>query len=152
MNEPARAGARQWFCRFSSRSAELLGSAQALAITLLLLLVWAITGPFFHFSDSWQLWINTATNIVCLIMVFLIQNTQNRDSKAINLKLDELIRSKTEARSELIGIERLTHEELMEIGKRYEILQRRFPTEVWPEPEPNYRAVNEPNVSENVAD
>jgi low affinity Fe/Cu permease len=133
MEDAARGRVQRQFCRFASRSAEVLGSAQALALCLFFLLVWALWGPFCHFSDTWQLWINTATNIVCLVMVFLIQNTQNRDSKAINLKLDELIRAKKSARSELMGIERLTDQELAEIEEEFKLLRRAIQTHSWPE-------------------
>src|SRR5215472_10384416 len=88
------------FCRvadvfhaFARRSAIILGSAWAFVVALVIIVVWLITGPTFHFSDTWQLIINTATTIVTFLMVFLIQNTQNRDAKVVHLKLDELIRA-----------------------------------------------------------
>jgi low affinity Fe/Cu permease len=79
---------------FARRSSIMLGSAWAFAAAVLVILVWILTGPTFHFSDTWQLIINTGTTIVTFLMVFLIQNTQNRDAKSANLKLDELIRPK----------------------------------------------------------
>ena len=86
---------------------------------VVLLLIWAVSGPFFHFSDTWQLIINTGTTIVTFLVVFLIQNTQNRDAKALHLKLDELIRSHVPARNDMIDIEKLSDEELDELEKRY---------------------------------
>src|SRR5262249_25786233 len=83
------------------------------------LVLWAISGLYFHFSDTWQLIINTGTTIVTFLVVFLIQNTQNRDAKAFHLKLDELIRSHSPARNDMIDIERLSDEELDELEKRY---------------------------------
>ena len=86
---------------------------------VVVLVAWAISGPFFHFSDTWQLIINTGTTIVTFLVVFLIQNTQNRDAKALHLKLDELIRSHVPARNDMIDIEKLSDEELDELEKRY---------------------------------
>jgi low affinity Fe/Cu permease len=87
---------------------------------ILVILGWATTGPLFHFSDTWQLVINTGTTIVTFLMVFLIQNTQNRDARAINLKLDEVIRSIEAAGDEMMNIESLSDEELDVMQKRYE--------------------------------
>jgi low affinity Fe/Cu permease len=83
------------------------------------LILWAISGPFFHFSDTWQLIINTGTTIITFLVVFLIQNTQNRDAKALHLKLDELIRSHSPAHNDMIDIENLSDEELDELERRY---------------------------------
>ena len=84
---------RDAFRAFARKSSIVLGSAWAFSAALLIIIVWIATGPIFHFSDTWQLIINTATNIIALLMVFLIQNTQNRDAKAMHLKLDEVIRA-----------------------------------------------------------
>jgi low affinity Fe/Cu permease len=86
------------------------------------LVVWAVCGPFFHFSDTWQLIINTGTTIITFLVVFLIQNTQNRDAKALHLKLDELIRSHVPAHNDMIDIEKLCDEELEELKERYAAL------------------------------
>src|SRR5258705_11116846 len=86
------------------RSSIALGSAWAFAGALLVILVWVLTGPAFHFSDTWQLVINTATTVITFLMVFLIQNTQNRDAKAMHLKLDEIIRALKDARNELVDL------------------------------------------------
>src|SRR5205823_13457900 len=110
---------RDFFCVVSDafriiarRSSTLLGSAWAFAGAMLVILVWILTGPTFHFSDTWQLIINTGTTIVTFLMVFLIQNTQNRDGKAMQLKLDEIIRALKKARNELVDVEDLSDEEL----------------------------------------
>src|SRR5580698_922775 len=109
-----------WFGRFAASSAGWLGSKWAFAGAGLVIVTWAITGPLFHFSDTWQLVINTGTTIVTFLMVFLIQNTQNRDARAINLKLNELIRAVDKARDQMIDIENLSDLELDELQVRYE--------------------------------
>ena len=108
-----------WFSRFASRTAQLVGHPYMFLLAVVVLVVWAISGPFFHFSDTWQLIINTGTTIITFLVVFLIQNTQNRDAKALHLKLDELIRSHVPARNDMIDIEKLSDEELDELEKRY---------------------------------
>jgi low affinity Fe/Cu permease len=90
----------------------------------LIILAWAITGPIFHFSDTWQLVINTGTTIVTFIMVFLIQNTQNRDAIAIHLKLDELIRAVKEARISMIDLEDVSDEELEKLRRQFQELRK----------------------------
>ena len=90
---------------FARRSSNMLGSAWAFTAALLVVVIWLVTGPVFHFSNTWQLIINTATTIITFLMVFLIQNTQNRDAKAVHLKLDELIRAIKNARNELVDLE-----------------------------------------------
>ena len=104
---------------FARRSSVILGSAWAFAGAVLVILVWLITGPTFHFSDTWQLIINTATTIITFLMVFLIQNTQNRDAKAVHLKLDELIRAIKDARNELVDLEDLSDEELKKLEEQF---------------------------------
>jgi low affinity Fe/Cu permease len=111
---------RDWFGHFAAGCSEYLGSKWAFAFAGLIIVVWAATGPIFHFSDTWQLVINTGTTIVTFLMVFLIQNTQNRDARAINLKLNELIRAIDAARDQMIDIESLSDLELKEIHSRYE--------------------------------
>src|SRR3978361_2166208 len=95
------------------------GSSVAFVISFTSVLIWAISGPFFHYSDNWQLVINTGTTIVTFLMVFLIQNAQNRESKAIHLKLDEIIRALENARNEMIDIENATEEHLDVLAERY---------------------------------
>jgi low affinity Fe/Cu permease len=104
---------------FARRSSVVLGSAWAFAGAVLVIVVWLITGPTFHFSDTWQLIINTATTIITFLMVFLIQNTQNRDAKAVHLKLDELIRAIKDARNELVDLEDLSDEELKKLEEQF---------------------------------
>jgi low affinity Fe/Cu permease len=113
------------FHRFAVRCAEVVGSAPAFLVALIVVLVWATTGPLFGFSDTWQLIINTTTTIVTFLMVFLIQNTQNRDGRALHLKLDELIRSVQGARNGMINLERLTDDELLQLEKQFTVLQQR---------------------------
>src|SRR5262245_20524037 len=99
------------FRKFAQQSSDLVGSSWAFLLAVLLLIGWVASGPIFHHSDTWQLFINTTTTIVTFLMVFLIQNAQNRDSKATHLKLDELIRA-TKSRNTLIDAEDLTDEQL----------------------------------------
>ncbi len=101
-----------FFRVFSERTAQIVGSAYAFIIATLIILAWVVTGPLFHFSDTWQLVINTGTTIVTFLMVFLIQNTQNRDSKALHLKLDELIYASKKAKNKFIDSEDLSDEEI----------------------------------------
>lgn len=111
------------FNEFSTKVAHAAGKPLTFALCILLVAIWAISGPVFGFSDSWQLIINTGTTIITFLMVFLIQNTQNRDGAAIQAKLDELIRTSA-AQNAFIGIERLTEEELAEIRTRCEARAR----------------------------
>ena len=108
------------FGKFSSAASSWLGSRWAFVGAILVIVAWAAIGPLFHFSDTWQLVINTGTTIVTFLMVFLIQNTQNRDARAINLKLDEVIRSIDAAGDEMMNIESLSDAELDLMQKRYE--------------------------------
>ena len=110
---------------FAHRSAVMLGSAWAFAGAAFVILVWILTGPTFHFSDTWQLIINTATTIITFLMVFLIQNTQNRDTKAVHLKLDELIRALKGARNQLVDLEDLSDEDLKKLEKQFQSMRKR---------------------------
>ena len=110
---------------FAHRSSVMLGSAWAFGGAVLVILVWIITGPTFHFSDTWQLIINTATTVVTFLMVFLIQNTQNRDAKAMHLKLDELIRAVKGARNQLVDLENLSDEDLKKLEEQFQRLRTR---------------------------
>jgi low affinity Fe/Cu permease len=109
-----------WFGRFAASASGWLGSKWAFAGAGLVIVIWGTTGPMFHYSDTWQLVINTGTTIVTFLMVFLIQNTQNRDARAINLKLNELIHAVDKARDQMIDIENLSDLELDELQIRYE--------------------------------
>jgi low affinity Fe/Cu permease len=110
---------------FAHRSSVMLGSAWAFGGAALVILVWILTGPTFHFSDTWQLIINTATTVITFLMVFLIQNTQNRDAKAMHLKLDELIRAIKDARNELVDLEDLSDEELKKLEEQFRRMRTR---------------------------
>jgi low affinity Fe/Cu permease len=109
-----------FFERFSGRVAAATGQPWAFVIAALVIVVWALSGPIFGWSDTWQLVINTGTTIVTFLMVFLIQNAQNRDASAIQAKLDELIRAVGHARNEFIGIEHLSEAELVGLIKALE--------------------------------
>src|ERR1700729_1150990 len=103
------------FHRLAHATAERVGRPQSFLLAVLVVVVWGITGPLFHYSDTWQLIINTGTTIVTFLMVFLIQNTQNREGAALQAKLDELIRATISARNELVALERLPEEEVQEV-------------------------------------
>jgi low affinity Fe/Cu permease len=125
-------GKQSFFCRiqdafgvFARKTSTVLGSAWAFVVALAIIAVWAITGPTFGFSDTWQLIINTGTTIVTFLMVFLIQNTQNRDAKAVHLKLDELIRALGPARNKLVDLEKLSDDELTNLEKEFERLRKK---------------------------
>jgi low affinity Fe/Cu permease len=110
---------------FARRSSMVLGSAWAFGIAILIIVIWGLTGPAFHYSNTWQLIINTGTTIVTFLMVFLIQNTQNRDAKAAHLKLDEIIRALKGARNELIDLEKLADEDLTSLEKQFERVRKK---------------------------
>jgi low affinity Fe/Cu permease len=122
VEEPQSAGMR--FVRLASRTATLVGSPWAFLLAVASVLFWGILGPFYRYSDTWQLVINTATTVVTFLIVFLIQNTQNRDAKALHLKLDEIIRSIRRADNEMIDIEKLSDEELEALAKHYEDIRK----------------------------
>jgi low affinity Fe/Cu permease len=109
----------QLFSHFAQRTSRAAGSPHAFLIALLIIIVWLITGPLFHFSDTWQLIINTGTTIVTFLMVFLIQHTQNRDSTAMHLKLDELIRAVHGAHNTLLNLEEMTQDDLDKMHNAY---------------------------------
>ena len=110
---------------FARRASVILGSAWAFVAAVLIIAVWGVTGPTFHFSDTWQLIINTGTTIVTFLMVFLIQNTQNRDAKAVHLKLDEIIRALKGARNELVDLEELSDEDLKKLEKQFQRVRQK---------------------------
>jgi low affinity Fe/Cu permease len=116
---------RGWFSRFSKRIALASGRPAAFTTAAALIVVWAITGPLFGFSDTWQLVINTSTTIVTFLMVFMIQSTQNRDGEAIQVKLDEIIRALGHGRNELLDLEELEEEELDRLKETYQEMARK---------------------------
>jgi low affinity Fe/Cu permease len=113
------------FRKIAHATACAIGSPYAFAIAVLVVVGWAVCGPAFHYSDTWQLVINTGTTIVTFLVVFMIQNTQNRDSRAIHLKLDELIRAVESARNRLVDVEDLPDEELARLAREFQRLRLR---------------------------
>lgn len=114
------------FRKFAQTTSHAVGSPWAFIIATLIIVVWAATGPLFGYSDTWQLVINTGTTIITFLMVFLIQNTQNRDAKAIHLKLDELIKGVTGARTGMVDLEDMSDEELEKLHKEFKRLHDRL--------------------------
>src|SRR5438477_10720434 len=110
---------RELFRKFAQTTSQAVGSSWSFILAVLIIIVWAITGPMFHYSDTWQLVINTGTTIITFLMVFLIQNTQNRDAEAIQVKLDELIRLSKGGHNALLDLEELEDEELDRIRNSY---------------------------------
>ncbi len=113
------------FTRFAKRTSTLTGRPATFILAVLVIVVWAVTGPLFDFSDTWQLVINTSTTIITFLMVFLIQNTQNRDTEALQIKLDELIRAQKEANNALLDLEELDDKELDRIREVYLALAKK---------------------------
>ena len=128
---------RDHFGQFANSCSVYLGSRWAFIAALLIILFWALTGPIYHYSDTWQLIINTGTTIVTFLMVFLIQNTQNRDARAINLKLNELIQAIGSARNQMIDIEHLSDAELDILARRYEAIRAEVSGRTDPREKPN---------------
>ena len=115
------------FRKFANKTSEAMGTPWAFIAAVLLILGWAVSGPFFGFSEVWQLVINTGTTIITFLMVFLIQNTQNRDAKAIHLKLDELLRGVEGARTGMVDLEDLSDEDLKKLQNEFQRLRERSP-------------------------
>ena len=111
-----------WYSQFAKNTAHFCGRTRVFAIAVGVIAVWIVTGPIFHFSDTWQLVINTGTTIITFLMVFLIQNTQNRDTEAIQVKLDELIRATKGAHNALLDLEELEEERLDAFRAKYQAL------------------------------
>src|SRR5690349_20140774 len=111
---------RDWFSRLSNTCSMVFGSRWSFLGAILVVVIWALSGAYYHYSDTWQLVINTGTTIVTFLMVFLIQHTQNRDAKAINLKLNEIVFAMRQARNDLIDAEKMSDEELEELEAKYE--------------------------------
>ena len=117
---------REWFRNLAEQSAHSVGTPWAFIISVGVIIVWAVTGPLFQYSDTWQLVINTGTTIITLLMVFLIQNTQNRQSQIVTLKLDELLRGVEGARTGLINLDHMSEDELNEVQKEFERLKEKY--------------------------
>ena len=124
-NGASHGSLRDWFSAFARHTSDAVGSIWAFLIAIGVIVVWGVTGPLFGFSDTWQLVINTGTTIVTFLMVFLIQHTQNRDAKAVHLKLDEIIRAVHGARNDLVDLENTTDEELEALAKEFAALHKR---------------------------
>jgi len=116
---------RSHFTRFAKGTSKLAGRPSAFVLGVIVILGWLVTGPLFRYSDSWQLVINTGTTIITFLMVFLIQNTQNRDAEAVQVKLDELLRATAGAHNALLDLEELEEQELDDIRAGYERLAER---------------------------
>lgn len=124
-NKPS-ARTDNWFERAAKACAAAAGHPWAFVLAAISLVAWALLGPRFHYSNAWQLVINSLTNIVTFLMVFIIQNSQNRDTKAVHLKLDELIRAQNAAQNEMIDIEKLSDKELEQLASRYERIRNQW--------------------------
>ncbi len=118
----------EFFRKFSVASSTLLGSPWMFVANLFLIIVWAVSGPFFRFSDTWQLVVNTATTVITYLAVFLIQNTQNRDARAMHLKLDEIIVSIEGARNRFVDLEHLPDDELKKLEPQFRALSEKVQT------------------------
>lgn len=114
-----------FFSRIAKKVSELIGNAITFLLSLLFILIWLLCGPIFHYSDTWQLIINTSTTIITFLVVFLIQHTQNRDTEIINLKLDELIKGHKGAHNKAIDLDKLSDNELKELEKKYKEICKR---------------------------
>lgn len=117
---------RETFRTNANRIADYVGSPGAFGLGLMTVVIWAVTGPIYHFSDTWQLVINTGTSVVTFLMVFLIQNTQNRDAKAMQLKLNELIRAVATARNIMVDLENCSEEEIREIREEFQNIRAKI--------------------------
>lgn len=113
------------FRKFAQRTSYILGTPWMFILALLVIGSWALSGPIFNFSDTWQLVINTGTTVITFLMVFLIQNTQNRDARTIHLKLDELIRANADARNRIIDLEDVTDEEIKKLQEEFQAVRKR---------------------------
>ncbi len=117
---------KEKFRRFAERTAHAVGSHWAFLLALVTVVVWASTGPYFHYSDTWQLVINTGTTIVTFLMVFLIQNTQNRETRIVGLKLDELLRGVEGARTGLVALDHMSDEELEAVQQEFARMRDKY--------------------------
>jgi low affinity Fe/Cu permease len=112
------------FQTFATKTSQIVGSKWAFTIATVAIVLWAVTGPLFHYSDTWQLVINTATSVLTFLVVFLIQNTQNRDARALHLKLDEVIHAIGKAHNEMIQIETLSDKDLEDLAAHFKRIRR----------------------------
>ena len=117
---------KDWFHAFANRMSQWAGSPVAFFVAVAIIVGWAVSGPAFGFSDTWQLVINTGTTIITFLIVFLIQNTQNRDARAMHLKLDELLKGVKGARTQLVDLEEMSDEELAKLETEFKTLRARY--------------------------
>jgi low affinity Fe/Cu permease len=117
---------RDLFRKWAERTAHAVGSPWAFSLALLTIVVWAVTGPYFTYSDTWQLFINTGTTIVTFLMVFLIQNTQNRETRIVALKLDELLRGVAGARTGMVQLDHMSDDDLEHVQREFERLREKY--------------------------
>ena len=117
---------KETFRKLAHQTAELVGTPLAFGLAVLSILIWLLLGPTYHYSDTWQLVINTGTTVVTFLMVFLIQNSQNRDAKVFHIKLDELLRGVRGARTELVNLEELTDEEIELFHREFRLLHEQL--------------------------
>ncbi|TFW05513.1 low affinity iron permease family protein [Oxalobacteraceae bacterium OM1] len=122
------------FRKFAQYVSVIVGSPWAFFIAFMSLVVWGLTGPYFHYSDTWQLVINTATSLITFLMVFVIQNSQNRDGRAMQLKLDELIRAVEGARTGLVNLEALSDEDVLQLEQEFQKLREKYKSRGLPLP------------------
>jgi low affinity Fe/Cu permease len=115
---------KELFRKFAQTTSQAVGSSWSFILAALIIVIWAVTGPLFQYSDTWQLVINTGTTIITFLMVFLIQNTQNRDAKAIHLKLDELLRGVKGARTHLVDLEAMSDAELDRLQEQFKRIRK----------------------------
>lgn len=118
------------FHQFAAKISNIVGTPWAFLLALLVIIVWAFTGSYFQFSDTWQLVINTSTTIITFLMVFLIQNTQNRDSKAIHIKLNELLTALKGARNSLVNVEDVPDQDLEKLHNEFKVLHEKYESEI----------------------
>jgi len=116
---------QNFFEKLAITSVNFTGSTLAFTISLSLIIIWLLSGPIFHFSDSWQLVMNTITSIITFLMLFLIQRSQNKDSKAIHIKLDELLSAMKEANNKIVDVEDLSEDQLEKLIRHYQILRKK---------------------------
>jgi low affinity Fe/Cu permease len=139
------------FSKFAQALSQWSGSPRTFLVAIALICVWAVTGPFFHYNDTWQLIINTSTTIITFLMVFLIQNTQNRDTDEMHIKIDELLRVTKDAQNAVLSLDNLDQKELHALRKKYKAMGEGVEfdhTEAFPEPEPE----PEPEPGEDKAE
>jgi len=113
------------FRKIANRASKIAGSSRAFMVAIVLVGIWAFAGPYFHYSDTWQLVINTGTTVLTFLMIFLVQNTQNRDARAMQLKLDELIRAGRSSRNQLLDLEDLSDGEMDLLHKQFQVMREK---------------------------